>query len=114
MGVLTYVLLFGHYPFFSTKDKDLQQIICSTEPTYSGFAVSNDAKRFIRQMLSKNPALRITAAEISIHPWVCDQPPGASPDNILDMMQMWRKEMSPQSVSRAPSARLISLTLSSP
>lgn len=95
MGVLTYVLLFGHYPFFATKDKDLQHLICNREPSFLGLTVSPEAIHLLQKMLTKNPALRITASEVEHHAWIRGVPMSheSDSDNVLDMMRLWRSEM---------------------
>lgn len=95
MGVLTYILLSGRLPFFSSKDKELEYIICYKEPCYEEFTASSEATHLLKKMLEKNPALRITAAEIENHAWVRGEPMTheSCPDNVLDMMRLWREEM---------------------
>lgn len=90
------MLLGGHYPFYSGNEQELMTMICKSEPSYTGFMASSEAIHLITKMLVKNPALRITAAEVVIHPWIVGKPmtkESDSPENVLDMMRLWRSEM---------------------
>lgn len=96
VGVIMYTLLSGRYPFYSTKEQELTEMICNEEPLLSGLSASYGALHLIRKILVKNPALRITAAEMSQHPWIIGKPMTLdenSTDNVLDMMRLWRSEL---------------------
>lgn len=61
------------------------------------FSISQGAKHLLGKMLTKDPALRITAAEVEHHAWVLGEK--MEPDevqvsgNVLDMMRLWKQEM---------------------
>lgn len=59
--------------------------------------ISAGAKHLLGKMLTKDPALRITAAEVEHHAWVRGEimVPGETnvSENVLDMMRLWRSEM---------------------
>ncbi|GLV39992.1 uncharacterized protein CBL_10888 [Carabus blaptoides fortunei] len=101
MGVVCFILLVGSYPYFSVDESELSEMITNTEPKYNEFRVSPAAVNLLTKMLCKNPALRISAAEVGRHAWLR----GAShehdsPENVLDMMQLWSSEMMMQTSDR--------------
>jgi len=73
VGVITYVLLCGYSPFFSTSQNGLFEKIIKAEysfpdPEWSN--ISTEAKDFIRKLLLKEPKERSTAEECIEHPWL--------------------------------------------
>lgn len=91
IGVITYLLLYGTYPFYSTNDKDLNRRICKDEVPYPPASVSNAAVEFLKAALRKDPAHRITSAEMLESGWLCGNHVDAKP-NIIEMMKEWRNE----------------------
>lgn len=57
--------------------------------------MSLEAKDLISKMLTKNPAVRLTASEVLQHPWSTGHVMSElqSPANVLEMMRLWRSEM---------------------
>ncbi|KAL0266405.1 UNVERIFIED_CONTAM: hypothetical protein PYX00_008954 [Menopon gallinae] len=75
IGVLDYLLLCGLWPFYSENqcEQELCHLILTEEPNFSGWQWENTSRaaiHLIQKMLDKNPAFRITAAEILNHPWI--------------------------------------------
>ncbi|XP_063975096.1 serine/threonine-protein kinase 33-like [Diachasmimorpha longicaudata] len=96
MGIIMYVLLTGTFPFFSKNELQLYKLITTADVDYSVLQCSNEGKHLLRKLLERNPAFRITAAEVSHHPWISGAPGQVSTDssNVLDMMRLWKDEMS--------------------
>ncbi|XP_046417530.1 serine/threonine-protein kinase 33-like [Neodiprion fabricii] len=95
MGIIMYVLLVGKFPFYSTNDQHLHMLVKTQELDLSGLSCSEGAKHLLSKMLQKNPAFRMTAAEVENHPWIAGTHSilEAHSSNVLDMMRMWRTEM---------------------
>mmetsp|Transcript_17041 Transcript_17041/g.47971 ORF Transcript_17041/g.47971 Transcript_17041/m.47971 type:complete len:567 (+) Transcript_17041:123-1823(+) len=73
IGVITYVLLSGFPPFYSENIKELfQQIMIAKYdfPPQYWDSVSKPAKDFVRGLLVRNPASRMTAQQALDHPWL--------------------------------------------
>ncbi|XP_053906761.1 death-associated protein kinase 2 isoform X2 [Cuculus canorus] len=73
IGVITYILLSGLSPFQGETDAEtLSNIVDGTyEFEERCFSQTSDmAKDFIRQLLVKDPAHRLTATECLVHPWI--------------------------------------------
>ncbi|XP_028330728.1 serine/threonine-protein kinase DCLK2-like isoform X2 [Gouania willdenowi] len=82
-GVIAYILLCGFPPFRSennVQEELFDQILRGKLefPSPDWDAVSLSAKMLISQMLQVNVDARFTAEEVLSHPWVTDEPPGAS------------------------------------
>ncbi|KAM6395153.1 death-associated protein kinase 2-like [Rhynochetos jubatus] len=73
IGVITYILLSGLSPFQGETDAEtLSNVVAGAyEFEERCFGQSSDtAKDFIRHLLVKEPAHRMTAAECLLHPWI--------------------------------------------
>lgn len=94
MGVIMYLLLYGKYPFYAPVEQKLIKLICDYDPDYSHVSASDAAIHLISKMLTKDPALRITAAEVMRHAWIVGSPLSeCKHENVLEMMKMWRSDM---------------------
>lgn len=70
LGVMTYVMLSGAYPFCSEEEILSNDEVQFDKPSSSYWEViSEDAKDFIRRLLNKNPRLRARVGEALSHPW---------------------------------------------
>jgi len=82
MGVLTYVMLCGSFPFKGSTNKELYKKITSSQPHLPDH-LSPGSKSLISRMLNVNADERPTAQEIAIDPWlVNNQYTDISPINI--------------------------------
>uniref|UniRef100_UPI00398E5A60 calcium/calmodulin-dependent protein kinase type II delta chain isoform X18 n=1 Tax=Pristiophorus japonicus TaxID=55135 RepID=UPI00398E5A60 len=80
-GVILYILLVGYPPFWDEDQHKLYQQIKAGAydfPSPEWDTVTPEAKNLINQMLTINPAKRITATEALKHPWVCQRSTVAS------------------------------------
>ncbi|XP_061880386.1 calcium/calmodulin-dependent protein kinase type II subunit beta-like isoform X5 [Entelurus aequoreus] len=80
-GVILYILLVGYPPFWDEDQHKLYQQIKAGAydfPSPEWDTVTPEAKNLINQMLTINPAKRITAQEALKHPWVCQRSTVAS------------------------------------
>ncbi|XP_032073117.1 tribbles homolog 3 [Thamnophis elegans] len=100
LGVALYTLLVGCYPFQGTKPISLFGKICRGRFTVPG-DLSPKAQCLIRCLLRKDPAERLTASGILLHPWLASNPGpktlGVSPlggqglDQVVPEMRSCRK-----------------------
>lgn len=75
-GVILYILLVGYPPFWDEDQHRLYLQIKSGTfdyPSPEWDTVTPEAKNLINQMLTVNPAKRITSAEALKHPWICQR-----------------------------------------
>ncbi|XP_048098973.1 calcium/calmodulin-dependent protein kinase type II delta chain-like isoform X11 [Alosa alosa] len=80
-GVILYILLVGYPPFWDEDQHKLYQQIKAGAydfPSPEWDTVTPEAKNLINQMLTINPAKRITSQEALKHPWVCQRSTVAS------------------------------------
>jgi len=73
IGVITYVLLCGFSPFFSSTQTALFQKILRVDysfPNPEWSTISEQAKDFIRKLLVKEPEKRASAQDCLAHPWL--------------------------------------------
>uniref|UniRef100_A0A2I3G8J1 calcium/calmodulin-dependent protein kinase n=1 Tax=Nomascus leucogenys TaxID=61853 RepID=A0A2I3G8J1_NOMLE len=80
-GVILYILLVGYPPFWDEDQHKLYQQIKAGAydfPSPEWDTVTPEAKNLINQMLTINPAKRITADQALKHPWVCQRSTVAS------------------------------------
>ncbi|KAM4532034.1 calcium/calmodulin-dependent protein kinase type II subunit beta isoform 2-T3 [Fundulus diaphanus] len=80
-GVILYILLVGYPPFWDEDQHKLYQQIKAGAydfPSPEWDTVTPEAKNLINQMLTINPAKRITAQGALKHPWVCQRSTVAS------------------------------------
>ena len=71
-GIVLYMMLSGVQPFLSDIVPELISMITRDEPNYNIEAfslVSEDAKNFIKKMLTKDPKQRPSASECLSDPW---------------------------------------------
>jgi len=92
-GVVTFVLLCGHYPFANasaTKNAE----VSFKHPTWR--AVSSDAHELIKKLLDKTPRTRYTATQALEHPWIKSIAPHATdaplPSSVLDSLHQFCSE----------------------
>ena len=72
IGVIFYVLLCGYPPFNGDKDIEIMQNVQRGQfffPEEEWDVISPEAKDLIRKMLTYDPAKRISAKDILLHPW---------------------------------------------
>ncbi|CAL8278266.1 unnamed protein product [Merluccius merluccius] len=80
-GVILYILLVGYPPFWDEDQHKLYQQIKAGAydfPSPEWDTVTPEVKNLINQMLTINPAKRITAQEALKHPWICQRSTVAS------------------------------------
>lgn len=71
VGVITYVLLTGCFPFWDKNNAALYEKIRRVEYGWpSGSEISAEAKDLIRHLIEKSPEKRFTAEQALQHPWV--------------------------------------------
>ncbi|TMW62626.1 hypothetical protein Poli38472_005244 [Pythium oligandrum] len=73
VGVVTYILLFGHYPFDARFMSQVEDKIVAGDyefPPETAHKVSTQAIEFIEHLLVVNPLERPTASDALSHPWM--------------------------------------------
>lgn len=73
IGVICYMLLSGCPPFYGSNSEAIHQMILSAEPDYSAKRfghVSVQAIDFLKKLLVKDPAKRISTEEALDHPFI--------------------------------------------
>uniref|UniRef100_A0A7I4EQV3 non-specific serine/threonine protein kinase n=1 Tax=Physcomitrium patens TaxID=3218 RepID=A0A7I4EQV3_PHYPA len=72
IGVITYILLCGRRPFWDKTEKGIFDEVLKKNPDYGEKpwpTISSSAKDFVKKLLVKDPAARLTAAQALSHPW---------------------------------------------
>uniref|UniRef100_A0A8C1BR33 calcium/calmodulin-dependent protein kinase n=1 Tax=Cyprinus carpio carpio TaxID=630221 RepID=A0A8C1BR33_CYPCA len=93
-GVILYILLVGYPPFWDEDQHKLYQQIKAGAydfPSPEWDTVTPEAKNLINQMLTINPAKRITAEQALKHPWVCQRSTVASMMHRQETVECLRK-----------------------
>uniref|UniRef100_A0A8C1V440 calcium/calmodulin-dependent protein kinase n=1 Tax=Cyprinus carpio TaxID=7962 RepID=A0A8C1V440_CYPCA len=93
-GVILYILLVGYPPFWDEDQHKLYQQIKAGAydfPSPEWDTVTAEAKNLINQMLTINPAKRITAEQALKHPWVCQRSTVASMMHRQETVECLRK-----------------------
>jgi len=74
VGVITYVLLTGCFPFWDKNNAVLYEKIRRAEYGWpTGLEISPEAKDLIRHLIERSPEKRFTAEQALQHPWVSGQ-----------------------------------------
>ncbi|KAJ0067011.1 hypothetical protein NL108_006250, partial [Boleophthalmus pectinirostris] len=92
--VILYILLVGYPPFWDEDQHKLYQQIKAGAydfPSPEWDTVTPEAKNLINQMLTINPAKRITADQALKHPWVCQRSTVASMMHRQETVECLRK-----------------------
>ena len=83
-GIILYIMLCGKPPFYSQDEEELKKKICSMKYNfdYPEFKkVSKDAINLIKKILV-GPEQRLTAAQILADPWIKENAPNATGENL--------------------------------
>ncbi|KAI9006967.1 kinase-like domain-containing protein [Hyaloraphidium curvatum] len=95
LGCITYTILAGYSPFQEAQDQqELFTRILKCDYNYSGpewANVSTEAKQFIKELLTVNPAKRLTAKAAMEHPWFKKYVPAA----YLQLLKELNREADP-------------------
>uniref|UniRef100_A0A665V949 calcium/calmodulin-dependent protein kinase n=1 Tax=Echeneis naucrates TaxID=173247 RepID=A0A665V949_ECHNA len=113
-GVILYILLVGYPPFWDEDQHKLYQQIKAGAydfPSPEWDTVTPEAKNLINQMLTINPAKRITAQEALKHPWVCQRSTVASMMHRQETVECLKKFNARRKLKVArPHAAFVSLS----
>jgi len=88
VGIVTFALLTGCFPFYAEKSEELFSLIqtCSIH-WHEVISVSDNARDFIEKLMTKKPEDRMTAAQALQHPWIRgDTHPKANLKSSLDKL----------------------------
>ncbi|KAL5139509.1 Calcium-dependent protein kinase 11 [Glycine soja] len=113
-GVILYILLRGHPPFWAKSESAIFQEILHGEIDFVSDpwpSISESAKDLIKKMLDKDPEKRISAHEVLCHPWIVDD--SVAPDKPLDPAVLTRlKHFSTMNKLQKMALRIIAERLS--
>ncbi|OMO95982.1 hypothetical protein COLO4_15570 [Corchorus olitorius] len=73
IGVITYCLLCGNWPFWASTDSGIFQLVKESDPNFDDLpwpSISPEAKNFVKRLLTKDPQRRLTAAQALSHRWL--------------------------------------------
>eukprot|EP00397_Hematodinium_sp_SG-2012_P004459 GEMP01004471.1.p1 GENE.GEMP01004471.1~~GEMP01004471.1.p1 ORF type:complete len:649 (+),score=90.74 GEMP01004471.1:361-2307(+) len=92
VGVITYLLLFGRFPFSGSGDAAIMHEIIHKDLVYKSSQtkkehvnkVSCAAKDFCSLMLTKNPAQRLSPDAALQHPWIVMDHAAKKEDHVID------------------------------
>ena len=85
LGVLTYVMLYGKYPFDDENKRVLFDKIKNQEPKYNTSLISSEALNVIQTLLIKDPTKRPDANTLLDHPWFAKTIKNEFKDTIKDL-----------------------------
>ena len=85
LGILTYVMLYGKYPFDDENKRVLFDKIKNQEPKYNTSLISSEALNVIQSLLTKDPTKRPDANNLLDHPWFAKTIKDEFKDNIKDL-----------------------------
>ncbi|OMO57714.1 hypothetical protein COLO4_35170 [Corchorus olitorius] len=86
IGVITYYLLSGRWPFVAPTRSGIFQLVEESDPSFDDLpwqSISPEAKDFVKRLLNKDGFQRMTAAEALAHPWLRDEIRHPIPLDIL-------------------------------
>jgi tRNA A-37 threonylcarbamoyl transferase component Bud32 len=72
LGVITYTLLYGTFPFFHEKQEILNTMIVKFQPAYKGNKITNvseEGLNFVQNLLIKDPNKRMSIKQALEHKW---------------------------------------------
>ncbi|OMO87330.1 hypothetical protein CCACVL1_09121 [Corchorus capsularis] len=78
IGVITYYLLGGRWPFWASTKSGIRRSVQSSNPNFDDEpwpSVSPEAKDFVKRLLSKNCLNRMSAVQALTHRWLRDKSP---------------------------------------
>lgn len=111
LGVLTYELLVGFPPFFDQSRKSTEERILTSTPAYPP-GMSEEARCFLEQSLSKNAVERPTILEMLHHAWVENYRSRRSMRQIPPSTAMPTSSSSASAASRQHAQQLLQAPLS--
>lgn len=85
LGILTYVMLYGKYPFDDENKSVLFEKIKKHEPKYDTSFVSQEALNIMKEMLQKDSTKRPEAEKLLDHPWFAIHLKDEFKDSIQDL-----------------------------
>ena len=85
LGILTYVMLYGKYPFDDENKRVLFDKIKNQEPKYNTSLISSEALNVIQILLTKDPTKRPDANNLLDHPWFAKMIKNEFKDTIKDL-----------------------------
>ncbi|KAL3043910.1 hypothetical protein OYC64_003707 [Pagothenia borchgrevinki] len=92
LGVILYVLLCG-FPPFRSRDRDQEELFQLIKQGQLHFLppywdpISEEAKGLVRALLQPDPAVRLTAEQTLLHPWVKAMASGCRQRSLIDKTQ---------------------------
>lgn len=96
LGVLTYCLIYGRYPFYSENKTELAQQILSTQYKFHYYnrareLVSEEMKSFLMGLLVVDPLKRMTVEQALKHPWIRPSISIVTATFVIRACKKWKK-----------------------
>jgi len=82
VGVILYILLSGYPPFYHENTTHKHILVLRAQYDFNDpvwATVTESAKSLVQSLLTKDPAARLTAADVVVHPWVRGQTASREP-----------------------------------
>ena len=99
IGIMLYLMLCKYQ---KNSEEMLHEMVCKGKIEYPDFLWKkidprganriNVAKQLTEMILRFDPAKRISAGEILVHPWITDQAGNSANNNVLDLMKSYNAE----------------------
>jgi len=85
IGVITYVLLAGEYPFAASSEKEIRHKIISAQYEFPSphWDQINEPKDFIRRCLVVDTSKRASVRDLIFHSWFCSKKITVNQDTFL-------------------------------
>ena len=89
-GVVLYAMLYGTVPFKATNMTELQKLILKAKYTLKE-DISPESRELLKGLMEKDPAKRLTIAQILEHPWLADAEDTENIDMFTDQEKQYIK-----------------------
>jgi serine/threonine protein kinase len=113
IGVVTFMLLMGHRPFFGRNETEIFMSVLNRSLLIDEMDLSAEARDFLKVLLDRNEQTRLSANEALSHPWLSPLKPCGRHDarlpgvNLGLLVQLPALVSVPHPAQQTPSLRVI-------